>query len=68
MQKIIFYNLIKHLRIETFGWKGRSKCRPRYRAARSAYSITKEKFRLKGNKEKVLEQLQNIYKEARRCK
>jgi len=39
------------LKLETLGMK---------RKGRSAYSIVKEEFKLKGNKEKVLQQLKNL--------
>ena len=39
------------LKLETLGMR---------RSGRSAYSIVKEEFKLKGNKEKVLQQLKNL--------
>ena len=53
-ENISLFRLItlKHaLKLETLGMKKRGK---------SAYAIVKEEFNLKGNKQKVYEQLENI--------
>jgi hypothetical protein len=58
-ENITLFRLItlKHaLKLETLGMKKRGK---------SAYAIVKEEFNLKGNKQKVIEQLEIIIKESK---